>query len=574
MAQRRHRRRHLRVTHSAGHKFFAFAAADNYLLFCLNTNNTFGAAWVTDGTTGGTFQINSPAGGFNGSTVVGGAAAAGHFAVFSGGAGVMLTDGTVAGTKPLTDATNNFSIGFPTLQPQIVGVGNAIYFLAASNQSTNNPYEALFKFAPTASGAPTTATRLATLKGTVGQGQFPTGLINIGGVLYFWDNYGPNATQHDLWRSDGTAAGTSVIATNVTGAGGALTPFGTTFYFLTNPGGNGAIYTWRSDGTAAGTAQISTGNTIPIETAGLAVDGTLFYANTDPTHGNELWAEPTLAPAVPQTPTNLAATLSGGVVTLTWGEPAGNTQSGVRLQRSTDPNFATTDENLLLPAVATQYADSVAGGTAAAYYYRIAAENVSGASAFSPVFAVPVPFTFTSQVNDGSAQRSVVKTVTLTFSLPVNLAAGAVTLSRLNTGGSGANDGSSPTDLSADVTWSNPSGDGTTWVVSFGAANAAADAFGSLTDGAYTLAVHAARVTGAGGRAFAADQTLTFHRLFGDIDGNGTVNNGDYLQFKKSYGLTSASTGYNANFDFDGNGAVNNADYLQFKKRFGLVFKY
>ena len=184
-----------------------------------------------------------------------------------------------------------------------------------------------------------------------------------------------------------------------------------------------------------------------------------------------------------------------------------------------------------------------------------------------------IPAVLISKVGDGSSQRSVIKNVTLTFSSAVALTPGAFTFTRRNTGGSGSNDGSAPTDLTADVSFSNPSGDGMNWVVSFLPNSPAADASGGLTDGIYDLVVHGAGVAATGGGSF-ADQTITFHRLFGDIDGNGTVNSADYFQFKKAFGTASASMLYNPAFDFDNNGKINSADYFKFKANFGRKFVY
>ncbi len=179
----------------------------------------------------------------------------------------------------------------------------------------------------------------------------------------------------------------------------------------------------------------------------------------------------------------------------------------------------------------------------------------------------------TTTIGDGSAQRSQVKAVTLTFSSPVTLGSDAFTFTRRNTGGSGLNDGSAATDLTADVSSSNPSGDGKTWVVSFLRNTAAADGSGGLTDGIYNLVVHGAGVAASGGGSI-ADQTITFHRLFGDINGDGTVNSADYFQFKKAFGAASGSALYNPAFDFDNNGIINSADYFKFKANFGRKFTY
>lgn len=182
-----------------------------------------------------------------------------------------------------------------------------------------------------------------------------------------------------------------------------------------------------------------------------------------------------------------------------------------------------------------------------------------------------------TQVDDGSAQRSLLRTFTLKFDHPVALVPGAFSLVRLNTGGSGANDNSAPTDLSAGLAWSNPSSDGETWIVSFaGESDAQA---GSLSDGIYTLTLHAALVHDiAQNQLVGGDQSFTFHRLFGDIDGNKTVNNLDYLKFRKAYGSlkTNPATmlSYNPNFDYDNNGIINNLDYLHLKANYGKSLVY
>jgi hypothetical protein len=166
-------------------------------------------------------------------------------------------------------------------------------------------------------------------------------------------------------------------------------------------------------------------------------------------------------------------------------------------------------------------------------------------------------------VDDGSAGRSRVTGLTVTFHRQVTLDPAAFTLARRG----------SPTGTTSGVTAANPSGDGQTYVLSF---DPAALQFNSLPDGVYDLTAGAAAVRDAGGGTFAqnADAVFTFHRLFGDSDGNKTVNTLDYARFKNAFGSSSGAAGYNADFDFDGNGTVNTLDYAQFKLRFGTLFSY
>jgi hypothetical protein len=99
---------------------------------------------------------------------------------------------------------------------------------------------------------------------------------------------------------------------------------------------------------------------------------------------------------------------------------------------------------------------------------------------------------------------------------------------------------------------------------------------GSLADGVYDLTVIGSKVHSgtAGGPAMANDQKLTFHRLFGDINGSKNVNAGDYNAFRQAFGKNSTQTGFDAAFDFEGNGTVNAGDYNQFRRRFGKSFVY
>ena len=126
-------------------------------------------------------------------------------------------------------------------------------------------------------------------------GFFPLSGVQVGTQLIFpaTDDNG----EWQLWRSNGTAAGTVKLAdlpaidpnldyTNFAVAG--------TNAFFTQPTASaGQFELWRSDGTAAGTIPLIQLNAVPgqfsdnIPTASL--NGKLFFAATDATHGPELW---------------------------------------------------------------------------------------------------------------------------------------------------------------------------------------------------------------------------------------------------------------------------------------------
>lgn len=116
-------------------------------------------------------------------------------------------------------------------------------------------------------------------------------------IVYFTANDGMHGEE--LWRSDGTAAGTQLVKDIYPGKAGSnaryLTPFGGLLIFTADDGTNGSEL-WRSDGTAVGTQlvkDICPGSCPSIswyseETFPIIGDFLLFGAN-DGALGNELW---------------------------------------------------------------------------------------------------------------------------------------------------------------------------------------------------------------------------------------------------------------------------------------------
>jgi hypothetical protein len=176
---------------------------------------------------------------------------------------------------------------------------------------------------------------------------------------------------------------------------------------------------------------------------------------------------------------------------------------------------------------------------------------------------VPAPVTVTGiQINDGSAQRSLVTSLTVTFSGPVSLPAipaDAFQLVRQSPGGSVA--------LNAVV-----NGNAVTLNFTGGTVNGI-----SLADGLYTLTVSKSQVNGGNfdstGTNLPGDDfvyvgnttTQKLFRLFGDADGNAAVTSNDFAVFRTFFGLSGPSM-----FDFDGNNQTNSDDFAQFRQRFGL----
>jgi ELWxxDGT repeat protein len=126
-------------------------------------------------------------------------------------------------------------------------------------------------------------------------GSDPRHLTNVNGVLFF-NATGP--TGRGLWISDGTESGTVRVASMTIPWQWTASPlnhiaFGNQFYFEGYNGASGAGYElWKSDGTPGGTTLVNdinpgAGNSSPHSFT--AIGDTLFFVADDGAHGFELW---------------------------------------------------------------------------------------------------------------------------------------------------------------------------------------------------------------------------------------------------------------------------------------------
>ena len=179
-----------------------------------------------------------------------------------------------------------------TFTPSGTGARGAALHIA-SNDPNENPYDVML----TGIGlAPSGVLRLARDINQTGlsPGITIANAAVIGNTLYFAAN--SSATGTELWKSDGTAAGTVLVRDIFPGIGSSLPAnffvIGSTLYFSANSGTTGAEL-WKSDGTDAGTVlvrDIFSGFTGSSPANLTNVAGTLFFTASDSTaNGTELW---------------------------------------------------------------------------------------------------------------------------------------------------------------------------------------------------------------------------------------------------------------------------------------------
>jgi hypothetical protein len=210
------------------------------------------------------------------------------------------------------------------------------------------------------------------------------------------------------------------------------------------------------------------------------------------------------------------------------------------------------------------------------------AGSVTSTSAFLNVTS---PVTIASiQVNDGSLQRSEVRSITVTFTGSVTFAGAAESAFQLThvqnstnvlLGSSVTTDGQGRTQVT--LTFSGSETD---------ALSAQNGALASLGDGRYTLSVFGSSINDSHGAAVDANNNgtlgstytspadtfggagLGLYRLYGDITGDGVVDPTDLNSFRNTFNVNNTQANYIAALDANNDGVVDPTDLNQFRTRF------
>jgi ELWxxDGT repeat protein len=286
--------------------------------------------WKSDGTSAGTVKVKD----INANGSIG--SDPGDFHEINGtlyftattnaeGRELWKTDGTNAGTTLVKDIKAGTTGGFEyasqyyyyyySFNPVWIQ-GNTFYFIALDyssvpngNAATNN-YE-LWKSDGTSAGT----VKVKDINANGSEGSYPQDFKEINGTLYFTATTA--SSGRELWKTDGTNAGTVLVKEITPGSIGGFqyasqyyyydltfsSPFsiGNNFYFVANdycsvPNGNSPSNNyelWKSDGTSAGTSkvmEIHSNTTISSYPGDFAIAlGKVFFTANDNTNGRELW---------------------------------------------------------------------------------------------------------------------------------------------------------------------------------------------------------------------------------------------------------------------------------------------
>jgi ELWxxDGT repeat protein len=256
-------------------------ALDDKLLFSAMDANWDRELWVSDGTAAGTYRLLDI---FPGTTsgdpyLLTRAGDQVFFQATTPGLGAELwkTDGTAAGTMLVKDLNPGSWSGSPI---EFCACGDRVFFLGRPDPTQ----QGIFVSDGTAAGT--------TYLGVRATGTLLSGAIRcVGNRVFFAGDGGPVAGT-ELFVSDGTVAGTQMVAD--------LVPTGSTYPHSITPAGNGVFFTssqtaagrlWYSDGTAAGTVPLCLSELTPgYEPNGLTMShGHLFFRGSSPTHGLEIF---------------------------------------------------------------------------------------------------------------------------------------------------------------------------------------------------------------------------------------------------------------------------------------------
>lgn len=255
--------------------------------FTAYTSETGYELWKTDGTAAGTMLVADifPGGAASAPSDLVNVGGKLFFAATDpyGGRELWTSNGTAFGTVMVKDITTGFVGGQPNSSSpsELTNLNGKLVFVATNWQGAE-----LWISDGTANGT----TVLKDIVAGVNSSS-PAELINHNGTLFFRAS---DAAGQELWKSNGTTGGTFRLADIYAGAASSFpkqfTSVGGTLMFVATTASG--VELWKSNGTAAGTTEVKdivagSGSSIPQELVNVA--GTLYFTASAGGAGRELW---------------------------------------------------------------------------------------------------------------------------------------------------------------------------------------------------------------------------------------------------------------------------------------------
>ncbi|HEY4177052.1 MAG TPA: ELWxxDGT repeat protein [Kofleriaceae bacterium] len=265
----------------------AAVSAGGALYFTVGDDVLGTELWRTDGTDGGTRVVaDANVGVGSGFYAMIGTSSSSVFWLANTIQGPRLwrTDGTDAGTRETGDTPVLASTG----SPNATVLGNQVYFGSADGSSGSE----LYVYDDSAG-----TTRLIKDINPGAASSSPTALVVVGTKVVFTADDGVHGQEP--WVTDGTAQGTTLVADIQPGAIASINRFATMLfvhqgyaYFGADDGVHGSEL-WRSNGTAAGTtlvADLNPGTASSSPRPWTSLGTKLLFTASDATHGRETFA--------------------------------------------------------------------------------------------------------------------------------------------------------------------------------------------------------------------------------------------------------------------------------------------
>lgn len=273
-----------------------FAGTDDTFYFMANDGTTGLELWASDGTSTGTRNVEEIEPGDNGPQQLRQFTTLGNLLVFesqvgSGEREVWVSDGTADGTNPADGVVDGVNGSDPS---SITVVGDEVFFFG-NYETGGNFFTGLYTYAP-GNGVQRVVDDIRP------GGPGDASIAAFGSNRALLDVLNETTFFSETWITDGTAAGTSSLSTalpdfervNASGIEGDMTPVqvGANLYFQAQTAADG-YELWRTDGTPAGTELVQNfgagSDDADLTDLGVLNGNQLIFGAIDATSGNELW---------------------------------------------------------------------------------------------------------------------------------------------------------------------------------------------------------------------------------------------------------------------------------------------